>query len=46
VVADFRGKCWIGKSSAVGHMDEDEAGDDEERNTKFELHFCADFDNP
>jgi hypothetical protein len=46
VAADFRDKCRIGNSSAVGDMDEDEAGGDEESNTKFELRFCDDFGSP
>jgi hypothetical protein len=46
VAADFCDQCRIGNSSAVGGMDEDEADGEEERNTKFELHFCADFGSP
>ena len=30
----------------MGGLDEDEAGGDEEMNTKFKLHFCDDFGSP
>jgi hypothetical protein len=46
VAADFRDQCRIGNPSAVGDMDENEAGGDEEGNTKFVLHFCDDFGSP
>ena len=43
---DFRDPCRMGDSSAVGDTDEDEAGGDEEGNTKFELHFGGGSDSP
>jgi hypothetical protein len=37
--ADFHDPCRMGNSNPMSDIDEDEASNDEQRHTKFELHF-------